>query len=92
MSQHSASGPEWERVKVRVWQRDNYVCVWCGVPLTADNSPTGRTVDHLMPVSKGGSSTDLTNLVSSCRSDNSSRGANELVRASGWNPRWLDHL
>jgi 5-methylcytosine-specific restriction endonuclease McrA len=92
MSSHSASGAEWEAMKLRVWARDNYTCVYCGCQLTNDHGPQSRTVDHLLAVSKGGSSSDITNLVSACRSDNSSKGVNDLVRRAWVNPSWLDKI
>ncbi len=46
-------------------KRDKYTCLWCGCP--------ARTVDHIIPSSKGGS--DLPrNLLASCSECNTKRG------------------
>ncbi|GEK81863.1 hypothetical protein FFA01_01720 [Frigoribacterium faeni] len=87
MSQHSSHGPEWDRLRAQVLARDNWQCAWCGKHLEGADA----TVDHLIAKANGGTD-ELTNLIASCRSDNSSKGAQELVRMSGFNPKWLDRL
>ena len=46
----------------RLWyyERDNYKCYICGITVVIkdDNSPDMATLDHLMPQSKGGGSTE----------------------------------
>ncbi|PYY63347.1 hypothetical protein DEJ30_13955 [Curtobacterium sp. MCPF17_003] len=91
MSQHSSKGTEWEALKLRVWQRDDYRCVYCGVDLDATNGPNGRTVDHLLSKANGGLDT-MDNCVSACRSDNSSKGVRDLVRRAWVNPNWLTRI
>lgn len=54
---------------VALWKRRGRTCVWCG--------GLGETVDHVIPLSRGGNSFEG-NLVPACRSCNSSR-ANRLV-------------
>lgn len=49
-----------------VFKRDNFNCQYCG-------SGKDLTLDHLIPVSKGGKST-WTNLVTACRSCNARKG------------------
>ena len=88
MSVHSSSGTEWERLKRRVWARDGDVCQWCGIVCDHSHGPTGRTVDHLIPRSKGGEDT-MDNCITSCRSDNSSRQAKDWIRKGGFNPAWF---
>jgi len=51
----------------KVWDRDGWQCVTCG-------THKGLTVDHIVPVSKGGSD-DLDNLQTMCGSCNSRKGA-----------------
>jgi 5-methylcytosine-specific restriction endonuclease McrA len=87
VSQYSSSGPEWQKLRQQVLVRDNWTCQWCGVHLEGSDA----TVDHLVAKKNGGLD-ELTNLLASCRRDNSVKGANELVRMPGWNPKWLDHL
>lgn len=51
--------------KKTVLVRDNYTCQYCGKVLT----PKTCTIDHVIPVSKGGKST-YTNCVTSCKTCN----------------------
>lgn len=55
-----------EKQKDRIKARDNYICLKCG---TTKN----LTVDHIIPVSKGGSSDD-DNLQTLCYACNTSKG------------------
>ena len=50
----------------QVWDRDGWQCVFCG-------SHRELTVDHIIPVSKGGTD-GLDNLQTACKSCNSSKG------------------
>ncbi|NRD25544.1 HNH endonuclease [Frigoribacterium sp. VKM Ac-2836] len=88
MSQYSSSGPEWQALRLQVLARDNHQCQWCGKP---DLAGADATVDHLISRKSGGEDS-LTNCITSCRSCNSIKGANELVRMAGYNPKYLDHL
>ena len=49
----------------RVYERDNYICHYCKIPLT----PFTATLDHVVPVAAGGDNS-LANLVSACRKCN----------------------
>jgi hypothetical protein len=49
-----------------VWDRDDWLCVVCG-------THRNLTVDHIVPVSKGGSD-ELDNLQTMCKSCNSRKG------------------
>jgi 5-methylcytosine-specific restriction endonuclease McrA len=52
---------------LRLFERDQGRCVYCGVDLKADfDRFTMATVDHLVPESKGGTE-DFENLLLSCR-------------------------
>jgi len=55
--------------RLRVFERDNYKCNYCGKQLTRFNA----TLDHLQPVSKGGDNS-YENLITSCLHCNSQRG------------------
>jgi 5-methylcytosine-specific restriction endonuclease McrA len=59
--------PDWQLLRLSVFQRDNYTCVYCGV------TPKSLHCDHVVPYSKGGSS-DIENLATSCPSCNMSKG------------------
>lgn len=62
----------WEQVKRDVLERDNYVCFYCKADVTED-----PTVDHIQPSSKKGG-IEPTNLITACRSCNSSKGARDV--------------
>jgi 5-methylcytosine-specific restriction endonuclease McrA len=57
--------------RLAIYIRDNYHCVYCNKDLK-NVSPNERTLDHIVPVSKGGSNKS-TNLITSCKKCNSSR-------------------
>jgi len=52
-----------------IMHRDRFTCQYCGTRLTKET----RTLDHVQPVSKGGSN-EVGNLQASCRSCNSKKG------------------
>ncbi|WP_084670284.1 HNH endonuclease signature motif containing protein [Microbacterium paludicola] len=87
MSRHSARGADWNATRLRVLDRDGWVCTSCGKELVGDDA----TVDHITPVSQGGSSEDW-NLTSLCRKDNSTKGDRELQRVNWFNTRWLTSI
>ena len=53
-----------------VYARDGHACVYCG-------ARSDLTLDHVVPLSKGGSN-ELENLATACRPCNSSKGARVL--------------
>ena len=55
----------WRKVRLIVLKRDDYCCYYCGA--------TATTVDHIQPISKGGSMHDEHNLVAACLSCNSGK-------------------
>lgn len=63
---------EWGRLRKAVFERDRFVCQWCGEPDLADPH-----CDHVIARSLGGLST-LDNLVTSYRPCNVSKGAKPL--------------
>jgi len=58
---------EWATVRTRILGRDDFVCTYCG----DINGPW--CVDHVVPLSRGGTNTDY-NLVACCIPCNSSKG------------------
>ncbi len=58
---------EWAIVRTRILERDKFVCTYC----EAANGPW--CVDHIIPLSRGGTNTDY-NLVACCIPCNSSKG------------------
>ena len=61
---------------MEVWERDGEVCTYCG-------STEDLTLDHVVPLSRGGTHA-LANLRVACRSCNSSKGAKELDEWIPW--------
>ena len=66
-------GSKWIRPAKRlaIYIRDGFSCGYCGRDLRRA-APAEVTLDHLMPRYSGGSN-DATNLITACRSCNSSR-------------------
>jgi hypothetical protein len=63
-----------KKTRFEVFKRDSFTCQYCGI--AAPN--VVLHVDHIQPVSKGGDEKDITNLITSCQSCNSGKGAREL--------------
>lgn len=60
--------PEWQVIRKRIFQRDDYTCAYCG-------ERGGKLqCDHIVPVAKGGSHDDA-NLATACEPCNRSKGA-----------------
>lgn len=57
---------QWREIRQQVFDRDGLECSYCG---STDNP----TVDHIVPLIRGGSN-DMDNLTPACRSCNSSKG------------------
>ena len=55
----------WQKIRIRILQRDGYCCQYCG-------SESADTVDHVIPISKGGTDEDF-NLVAACKRCNYSK-------------------
>jgi 5-methylcytosine-specific restriction endonuclease McrA len=62
----------WKR---KVWNRDNWLCCYCRcqLQLKDNDRPDAATVDHKIPVSRGGTN-DMANLASACRECNEGKG------------------
>ena len=57
----------------RVYERDNYTCHYCAIPVT----PFTATLDHIVPVIAGGDN-GLDNLVTACRKCNARKHAKPI--------------
>lgn len=66
------------KVRQRVYRRDGYSCHYCDIETDDDT----RTLDHIVPVSKGGEHTEE-NLVVACRSCNSKKGTKDYLEFVG---------
>jgi len=62
-------------IRLAIYLRDGFTCVYCRRDLH-DADPFDVTLDHLIPRSLGGTH-ETTNLVTACRSCNSSRQAKD---------------
>jgi len=71
---------QWIRTDLRlaIYLRDEFHCVYCGKNLHGINDPQELTLDHVKPWSLGGKNTP-SNLVTACRHCNCSRGAKKLT-------------
>lgn len=63
-SQRKSNSTQWKKLRLVILQRDGYECYYCG--------QDANTVDHLIPVAKGGSD-DRENLVAACKRCNFSK-------------------
>jgi 5-methylcytosine-specific restriction endonuclease McrA len=66
---------DWRKVRVLVLNRDGWCCHYCGAPAI--------TVDHVVPLARGGARLDPFNLVACCRSCNARRGG-AARRGAAW--------
>jgi 5-methylcytosine-specific restriction endonuclease McrA len=62
----------WNAIRIKILERDNYVCAYCGKAATS--------VDHITPQSKGGTE-DNSNLVGCCKSCNQIKNDRTLEKA-----------
>lgn len=76
------------QARLRVLIRDRFTCTYCGVKGT----DAELHVDHIHPVSKGGSN-HMSNLTTACRTCNSEKrdkvGVVPSLRQTGWLHMWL---
>lgn len=82
-------GPGWQAQRIRVLDRDGWICTACGKALDGADA----TVDHIDPqaLNRGRDYTD-DELAAMCRSCNSRKQDRVLVRMAWFNPRWLKSL
>lgn len=86
MSDHSAHGRSWDAQRLRVLQRDSYLCYYCRKDLIGDDA----TVDHVMPIKLDPKKPYRDDeLVAACRSCNSSKRDSVLVRLDFRSPDWF---
>lgn len=72
-------GSAWDRLRVRILQRDGYLCQAC---LKADRPTEATHVDHITPKSNGGTD-DEDNLQSLCRPCHEAKTTTEAAKAQG---------
>ena len=65
--------------KKKVFDRDKHICGYCGEPLNSKN----RTIDHIIPISRGGPKHSYKNVVSCCSTCNGIKD-NKTPEEMGW--------
>ena len=63
---------QWTSIRIKILERDDYICAYCG--------KKARTVDHIIPRSKGGNE-DFNNLVACCSGCNRKKNNRTLEEA-----------
>ncbi len=83
------NGSKWigQERRLAIYLRDGMACCWCGATLEDD---TRLTLDHVIPVSKGGNNTNG-NLITSCSKCNTSRGNRSVVEFANAVADYLNH-
>jgi len=67
----------WKRISKQVFERDNFTCLYCG------EIGGILEVDHMFPISKGGSN-ELDNLTTSCRKCNRQKRDKTIQEFKEW--------
>jgi len=87
MAKDSSRGAAWEKLRVKVLNRDNWVCSYCGKHLEGSDA----TADHIIAKANGGEDR-LDNLIAACRKCNGTKQDRVLIRMPWYNKEWLDAL
>lgn len=66
----------WRPTRFAVFERDAWTCLCCGARVSWTGNRKGPTLDHVVPLSAGGSN-DPSNLVTLCRGCNTAKGARD---------------
>ena len=80
-------GRDYKRVRLQVLARDQWTCFYCG--------QDANTVDHVIPIAKGGDPVSHDNLVSACRRCNSSKGSRSeglFLQRTATPPVFIDNI
>lgn len=70
---YGVKNKEWQIIRKKIFQRDGFKCVYCG----SDGNGNSLHCDHVIPWSGGGKTTD-DNLVTACRTCNTSKNSRSL--------------
>jgi 5-methylcytosine-specific restriction endonuclease McrA len=73
-----------QRRRKRKWEESKGTCFYCGIQMHFDkpNDDTRMTLDHLVPIIKGGRD-NLENLVACCQKCNNKRGSMDIAEFVG---------
>jgi 5-methylcytosine-specific restriction endonuclease McrA len=78
---------KYKSVRLQVLARDEWTCRYCQQDAT--------TVDHVIPIVKGGDPIDMNNMVAACRSCNSSKGSRSeglFLQRQSTPPVFIDNI
>lgn len=76
---------QWKELAERIKERDGYQCV------VNDGCDGALSVDHIIPISKGGAVWDEDNLVTMCMKHNRQKSNKTEGQVTDWiNPLWLE--
>lgn len=81
MSEHSSSGRAWREIRLRILERDSYLCAYCQAEATQ--------VDHIIPRASGGTD-EPSNLVAACGPCNLRKSDKHLARIPYVKKEWVD--
>lgn len=81
MSKYTQRSGDWKRIREAVLARDGHTCGYCG------GQGEATQVDHIIPVSKGGSN-ELHNLIACCARCNRLKSDHTLMRVQWINPKY----
>lgn len=63
---------DWRKANInKIYERDGGRCLWCHYKVTKKRA----TIDHLIPLCRGGHPTDLSNVTISCADCNQKKGS-----------------
>ncbi|GAA4688011.1 HNH endonuclease [Streptomyces youssoufiensis] len=81
-ARYGISSGTWRKLKRRVAARENGCCYACGAEPPDDPDEPGHVLDHIIPVSEGGSVTSLDNLGLLCRDCDEVKSKAEALRGN----------
>jgi 5-methylcytosine-specific restriction endonuclease McrA len=81
MSEHSSNGRAWREIRLRILERDQHICAYCGNEATQ--------VDHIIPRASGGTD-EPSNLVAACQPCNNRKSDKHLARIPYAKKEWVD--
>lgn len=81
-ARYGISSGRWATLKRKVNARDHGCCYMCGAEQPADPDEPRHVLDHVTPISEGGSVTDLANLGLLCTSCDTIKSQAEAQRGA----------
>jgi len=92
MSKDSSKGAAWDKLRLKVLNRDGWVCGYCGRDLTkTPGQKNSATAEHILAKANGGEDR-LDNLMACCLECNGRKSDRVLVRQNWWNRKWLTNV